>query len=206
MLTSLYIFFFFWKPLWAFIVTFAWNEQSLRRWSSVSSLSLLKGEAVQWVAAEVVGCSGEGGSDEMAPESPLAGGCCGVQCVSFLAFPSLPLMCIVRACRMLGRAPAGLQRRAHKAAYTQAPNGSQHERSRVVKALALSGNSWLGRHGGSWLLLLLFLLLVVSTEQSIENRHIYLLYIAYVAACSPTMNEVMSSLVLQKRSPATRKK
>ena len=35
-----------------------------------------------------------------------------------------------------------------------------------------------------------------SAEHSIENRRVHLLYIAYVAACPPKMNEVaVSSLV-----------
>lgn len=33
-------------------------------------------------------------------------------------------------------------------------------------------------------------------EHSIENRHIYLLYIAYVAACLPEMNDFATSALL----------
>lgn len=91
---------------------------------------------------------------------------CGA-CPFLLAVP-LSWVCIVRAGCLLGTAPAGLRWPGpHGAANTTTNtlHGSRHERSWVFKALALSGNSWLGRHGGGWLLLLslllLFLLFVV---------------------------------------------
>lgn len=61
----------------------------------------------------------------------------------------------------------------------------QYERIWILKALALSGNGWLWRYDGSWLLLVLFFLLLWFAEKSVENRCTYLLYIAYVASCSP---------------------
>lgn len=81
---------------------------------------------------------------------------CGV-CPFLLSIPTC-WVCIVRACCMLGMALVGPPL-THTT--TNALHGSRHERSWVVKALALSGNSWLGRHGGSWLLVLLSLLLFV---------------------------------------------
>lgn len=132
------------------------TKHSLRCWSSVSRLGPLGGQAVSWVAAEV-------GFDEMAPESRLGCGCCDVQCVCpFLLSVPTCWVCIVRACYMLGMAPAGLfwHTLARSCIHTIANtlHSSRHERSRVFKALALSGNSWLGRHGGSWLLVSLLLL------------------------------------------------
>lgn len=168
--------------------------------------------AVQWVVAEVVGCSGGGGGvDEMAPESAGLWGC-DVRCVSLLAF--LPYFLGVHSTSLL-YAPHGSRRpslthartvlHTHKSKHTpQQPTWEESGcKSTGTFRLQLAWKAW-------WQLIVVVAAVVVvcgSAEQSIENRHIYLLYIAYVAACLPKMNEViMSSLVLQKRSPATKKK
>lgn len=137
------------------------TKHSLRCWSSVSRLSPLGGEAVRWVVAEVAGCSGgEGGGvwQNGTRESAGLWVLCR-RCVSLLA--SRPYFLGVHSTSLLyarhGSRRPPLDTHAHRAAYTweQTLHSSRHERSWVVKALALSGNSWLGRHGGSWLLLVL---------------------------------------------------
>lgn len=78
--------------------------------------------------------------------------------------------------------------------------GPSHSmRERWFKAVALSGNTWLGGHGCHcccWSCC--NCCRSNRTYQDIKYR-IGFLYIAYVAACLPRLNEVMSSLLEKKK-------
>ena len=162
MLTSLCVSF------WKIAVSFLWrsfpNLNSLRCWSLVSRLSPLRREAVKWVVAEVFRCQGVGEMWVWRNGTRVSAGLWVLwrAACPFLLFHPYSWVCIVRACssRQGSRGPPLTH--TQRAAYTgeHRLHGSRHERSWVFKALALSGNSWLGRHGGSWLLLL-FLVFVV---------------------------------------------
>lgn len=162
MLTSLCVS--FWKPPGAYAATSFQRQTHLSCWSLVSRLRPLGGEAVRWAAAEVVRCSG-GGLTKWHQGVGWAVGAvaCGVSLLAIrpynLGVHSTSLLYARRgSCRPL-LTHTSTQSCIH--ARTNALHSSRHERSWVFKALALSGNSWLGRHGGSWLLLVLFLLFVV---------------------------------------------
>lgn len=136
-----------WAFFFFFCGVFCPTERSRTCWSSVSRLCPLGEEAVQWDVAEVVRVFRRNGTRERV--SPRRG-CCRVPCATHLAFRgvhSTSLLCARRGSR---RPSLSTRARAN------ARHGGWHERSRgfIFKALALSGNSWLGRHGGSWLLAL----------------------------------------------------
>lgn len=113
MLKSLCVFFFFVcfpKPPWAFVASFfqlntVWGAGAQFPDSVHWEEKLYDELLLRWLGAQVV--RGEG-FDKMAPESRLGCGCCvGGVCPSLL--PVLTSwVCIVRACCMLGMAPAGL--------------------------------------------------------------------------------------------------
>lgn len=110
-----------------------------------------------------------GGRRNGTRESAVEGAVMCDVCFFLLFFPTF-WVCIVRACCMLGMAPIGFlwHTHTHGAAYMWKQitlHRSRHKRSWVFKALALSGNSWLGRHGGSWLLMF-FVVLAVCGYQS----------------------------------------
>lgn len=160
MLTSLCVFFFeshreLWWPCFCFFVFFL----NYRQFEGLElSFQSLGGEAVRWGVAEVVGGLLKW---HQSVGRAVGAAACGV-CVCPLSLSaSTSWVCIVN----FAVCSAGLAKPppTHTALRTgqNKHHSSRHERSWVFKALALSGNSWLGRHGGSWLLLLLLLFLAV---------------------------------------------
>lgn len=133
-----------WAPLTCVAVIF----------SKCSQLEVLqsRGGAGWWAVAEVIGWGAV--SNKMAPERRRAkcGRCQGwcAVCVSF-CYSSLHLGVHSRSSLY----PTSTHTRTQRTRMPQQPTWEELG----FKALALSGSGWFGRHGGSWLLLVLLFML-----------------------------------------------